>query len=79
MHYPTNRTEYITAFDTPVVEHCLERELAQWVHHEVSIRRLIILWADALPRSYISLLIFKKKIYEEMQTQRSYKLTVMIN
>ena len=26
------------AFVTPVVEHWLEREIAQWVHHEGSIR-----------------------------------------
>ena len=29
------------AFVTPVVEHWLEREIAQWVHHEGSIRRPI--------------------------------------
>ena len=28
-------------FVTPVVEHWLEREIAQWVHHEESIRRPI--------------------------------------
>ena len=30
-----------TAFVTPVMEHWLEREIAQWVHHEGSIRRPI--------------------------------------
>ena len=30
-----------TVFVTPVVEHWLEREIAQWVHHEASIRRSI--------------------------------------
>ena len=29
MHHPTDHT---TAFVTPVVEHWLEREIAQWVH-----------------------------------------------
>ena len=29
------------AFVTPVVEHWLEQEIAQWVHHERSIRRPI--------------------------------------
>ena len=29
------------AFVTPVVEYWLEREIAQWVHHEISIRRPI--------------------------------------
>ena len=28
------RITHITAFVTPVVEHWLEREIAQWVHHE---------------------------------------------
>ena len=32
MHYPTDRITHTTAFVTPVVEHRLEREIAQWVH-----------------------------------------------
>ena len=36
------------AFVTPVVEHWLEREIAQCVHHEGSIRRPIAPWANAL-------------------------------
>ena len=32
MHYPTDRITHTTAFVTPVVEHWLEREIAQWVH-----------------------------------------------
>ena len=32
MHHPTNRITHTTAFVTPVVEHWLEREIAQWVH-----------------------------------------------
>ena len=57
--FPTNSTDRIahtTAFVTPVVEHWLEQEIAQWVHpmkdrsddpshHERTL----------LPRSYISL------------------------
>ena len=35
--YPTDRIAHTTAFVTPVVEHWLEREIAQWVHHEGSI------------------------------------------
>ena len=61
MHHPTDRITHITAFVTPVVEHWMEREIAQWVHpmkdrsddpshHE---RRL-------LPRSYISLPLLDK-------------------
>ena len=56
MHHPTDRITHTTAFVTPVVEHWLEREIAQWVHamkdrpddpshHDRTL----------LPRSYISL------------------------
>ena len=31
MHHPTDRITHATAFVTPVVEHWLEREIAQWV------------------------------------------------
>ena len=57
MHHPTDRIAHTTAVVTPVVEHWLEREIAQWVHpmkdrsddpshHEQTL----------LPRSYILLL-----------------------
>ena len=56
MHHPSDRIAHTTAFVTPVVEHWLEREIAQWVHpmkdrsddpsrHERTL----------LPRSYILL------------------------
>ena len=52
MHHPTDRIAHTTAFVTPVIEHWLEQEIAQWVHpmkdqfdHERTL----------LPRSYISL------------------------
>ena len=32
MHHPTDRIIHTTAFVTPVMEHRLEREIAQWVH-----------------------------------------------
>ena len=32
MHHPTDRIAHTTAFVTPVVEHWLEWEIAQWVH-----------------------------------------------
>ena len=31
MHHPTDRISHTTAFVTPVVEHWLEQEIAQWV------------------------------------------------
>ena len=41
MHYPIDRIAHTTDFVTPVVEHWLEKEIAQWVHYEGSIRRPI--------------------------------------
>ena len=32
MHHPTDGVAHTTAFITPVVEHWLEQEIAQWVH-----------------------------------------------
>ena len=32
MHHPRDRIAHTTAFVTPVVEHWLDREIAQWVH-----------------------------------------------
>ena len=46
MHHPTDRIAHTTAFVTPVVEHWLELEIAQWMHHGQTL----------LPQSYISLL-----------------------
>ena len=34
MHHPTDRIAHAMAFVTPVMVHWLEREIAQWVHHE---------------------------------------------
>ena len=41
MHHSTDRISHTTAFVIPVMEHWLEQEIAQWVHHEGSIRRPI--------------------------------------
>ena len=46
MHHPTDRIVHTTAYVTPVMKHWLEWELAQWVHHEGSIRQPIA------PRSF---------------------------
>ena len=62
MHHPTDRITHTTIFVTPVVEHWLEREIAQWVHpmkdrsdnpphHERTL----------LPRNYISLPVHKER------------------
>ena len=41
MHNSTDRTPHTMAFVTPVVEHWLEQDITQWVHHEGSIRQPI--------------------------------------
>ena len=57
MHHPTDRRAHTTAFVTPVVEHWLERGIAQWVHpmkdrsNDASHHERTL-----LPWSYISLL-----------------------
>ena len=61
MHHPIDRITHATAFVTPVVEHWVELEIAQWVHHEGLIRRPIA------PRSYISVLKCKKYISRRTQ------------
>ena len=48
MHYPTYRIIHTMGFVTPVVEHWLEREIVQWVHHEELIRQPIAPLANAL-------------------------------
>ena len=56
MHNPTDKIAHTTVFVTPVVEHWLEQEIAQWVHpmkdrsdDPSHYERTL------LPRSYISL------------------------
>ena len=72
MHHPTDRIAHTTAFVTPVVEHWLEREIAQWVHpmkdqsdnpshHERTL----------LPRSYISLPQFQGNVVHLGPTQNA--------
>ena len=75
MHHPTDRITHTTEFVTPVVEHWLEREIAQWVHpmkdrsddpshHE----------RTPLPRSYISLLNFVLTMVAVFGCEKSLKL-----
>ena len=62
MHHPTDRIAHTTAFVTPVVEHWLERDIAQWVHHmkdrsdDPSHHE-----RTPLPRSYILLLFYQNQ------------------
>ena len=41
MHHPTDRITHTTAFVTPVVEHWLEREIAQWETTNVSLYNVL--------------------------------------
>ena len=50
-----DRITHTSAFVTPVVEHWLEREIAQWVHHEGSTRRPTELYPVPLKSCHIVL------------------------
>ena len=41
LYAPSYKIANTTAYVTPVVEYWLEREIAQWVHHDGSIRQPI--------------------------------------
>ena len=80
MHHPIDRIAHTTAFVTPVMEHWLERELAQWVHpmkdrsddpshHERTL----------LPQSYISLLTYTVNTVTLLVMNGINKLTVSNN
>ena len=71
------RMTHTTAFVTPVMEHWLEREIAQWVHQEGSIRRPSHHERTLLPRSYISLRKFTNGCpFENMNKSRKANLFV---
>ena len=46
MHHPTDRITHTTAFDTPVMEHWLEREIAQWEYRDKVIHIYIYALAE---------------------------------
>ena len=55
MHHPTDRITHTTAFVIPVMEHWLEREIAQWVNPQMlacGVRppKLIIVFSFAVAR-----------------------------
>ena len=81
MHHPTDRIAHTTAFVTPVVEHWLEREIAQWVHpmkdrsddpphHE----RTLYLWATSRSQAKENQILTNSKTYsfisQPLQTWR---------
>ena len=61
MHHPTDRIIHTTDVAIPVVEHWLEREIAQWIHHEGSIRRPIAPLAKATSLIYLTMNINRYK------------------
>ena len=61
MHHPTDRIAYTTAFVTPVVDHWLEWEIAQWVHPMNGSNDPSHHEGTLSPRSYILLPLQKKE------------------
>ena len=51
LDHPTDKTAQTPAFVIPVVEHWVERQIAQSVHHDGSIRISIVLSSDAIHRT----------------------------
>ena len=47
VHQPTDRIAHTIAFLTPVMEHWVEWEIAQWVHYEGLIWHPITSWVNA--------------------------------
>ena len=58
MHHPTDRITHTTAFDTLAGT----RNSSMGPHHEGSIRRPTAPWANALPLSYVPLLLVVKPL-----------------
>ena len=50
----TDRIAYTTAFVTPVVEHWLEREIAQWVLHAIKTALIYIYIYDSIFGGFFS-------------------------
>ena len=64
MHHLTDRITHATVFVTPVMENWLEWEIAQWVHHEGSIRRPTAPWAnDLTTQSALETLLLRCKVW----------------
>ena len=59
IHHLTEIIVHITIFVTPFVEYLLEREIAQWVHHEGSYNRMTI-WEQLTHARFLKHL-FKKR------------------
>ena len=87
MHHPTDRITHTTAFVTTVVEHWLEREIAQWVHpmnflkcvqHPVfpggSIRKEMFLFNDALNTFNLRLYGVRHMVKDHSDSERENPL-----
>ena len=80
MHHPTDRMAHTTAFVTPVVEHWLEREIAQWVHHGGSIRRPIATWANApTTEVYLAPIMLWMQVEEEEEEEEEELTDIMVH
>ena len=76
------------AFVTPVVEHWLERELAQWVHHEGSIqlagensslRKLQIGWILLINLSHWFLVVKSEAVDQQSSCLTLFSILVNLN
>ena len=54
MHHPTDRITHTTAFVTPVVEHWLERDIAQWELNTVLYGICNVMYSTACHTTYVN-------------------------
>ena len=56
----SSKGSFMCTFITPVIEHWLKQEIAQWVHHEGSIRRPIAPQTDTTMELYLTACCWKQ-------------------
>ena len=78
MHHPLDRMTHTTAFVT-LVEHWLERDIAQWLHNEGSIRNPSHHERTLLTRSYISLPLCNLRERSQIGIDPESRVCVCVN
>ena len=73
MHYPTVNTAHTIAFGTPVMEYWMEREIAQWVHHEGR-KEGNVLFNDTLNTFYLRLYGVRHMVKDHSDSEKGNPL-----
>ena len=73
MHHSTDTIAHTTAFVTPVMEHWVEREIAQssqCVHHKGSFQRPFVPRVNTLPWSYVLHFKIKSNLLNTVMSEK---------